>query len=262
MPFAPTPTMPNAALDAGFRHGDKGTHTSRTMMSAELADLLRSLGQQPTRAEILDAVVVDNVLGKSTTATRKLSLQRLSELYALDPAVALYRVLVRLWRLETGDHALLLALLCALARDPLLRASAEAVIRTPTGAPFPRAAVAQALREATRGRLGDAVLDKVVRNIASSWSQAGHYSGRTFKVRQAVAATPATCAFALYLATLAGYSAQDSFASAWCEVLDLGVADARALALDAKRLGLLDVRMAGDVVELNILGLDPLEALR
>jgi hypothetical protein len=40
-------------------------------------------------------------------------------------------------------------------------------------------------------------------------------------------------------------------------VLDCDPPQARALALDAKRSGLLDLRMAGDVVELNLSRLDP-----
>jgi hypothetical protein len=40
-------------------------------------------------------------------------------------------------------------------------------------------------------------------------------------------------------------------------VLDCNPSQARELALDAKRSGLLDLRMAGDVVELNLSRLDP-----
>ena len=52
-------------------------------------------------------------------ATRKLSSQRLSELYALDPQVPPFRVMRRCWYADRDGQAIL-AMLLALARDPLL----------------------------------------------------------------------------------------------------------------------------------------------
>ena len=78
---------------AGFRFGDKGTHTSRTMMLAELTDLLAAEPGAKSREEYAAAIIEDNVLGKQTTATRRLTNQRLGELYGLDgrvPLEALY----------------------------------------------------------------------------------------------------------------------------------------------------------------------------
>src|SRR2546422_11743918 len=76
--------------DAGFRWGQKGTHTSRTIMLDELRAVLASCRPGATRDDYLAAIHEDNRLGKRTTATRKLSGQRLSELYALDPEMPLF----------------------------------------------------------------------------------------------------------------------------------------------------------------------------
>ena len=83
-------------------------------------------------------------LGKRTAATRKLSLQRLTEFYALDPQVILFRVLRDLWVRNVTSRPLL-ALLLALARDPLLRATATAVVRTPYDNEFARQSMKDAL---------------------------------------------------------------------------------------------------------------------
>ena len=64
----------NAADDAGlarlqalgFRAGDKGTHTSRTMMLEELTQLLATCPASASRADITQAVVEQNCLGKRT----------------------------------------------------------------------------------------------------------------------------------------------------------------------------------------------------
>ena len=114
-----------------------------------------------------------------------------------------------------------------------------------------------ALRDAVGPRLNDAILDKVVRNAASSWTQSGHLDGRTFKRRRLVRATPATLAYALYLGHAAGYRGSELFSSGWCRLLDCDGTAAQALALDAKRLGLVDLRMSADVVTIDPARLDP-----
>ena len=72
----------NQAMVWGFRAGERGTHTSRTMMLEELSHLLEAVPGDVAREQYADAVMEQNCLGKRTAATRKLSLQRLTELYA------------------------------------------------------------------------------------------------------------------------------------------------------------------------------------
>ena len=60
-------------IEAGFRFGDKGTHTSRTMMLAELTELLEAIPETAPRQAYAEAIIEDNLLGKQTTATRKLT---------------------------------------------------------------------------------------------------------------------------------------------------------------------------------------------
>ena len=81
-----------AARAAGFRFGDKGTQTSRTMMLAELTELLEALPTTANREDYASAIIADNILGKQTTATRRLTNQRLGELYGLSLTVPLFRV--------------------------------------------------------------------------------------------------------------------------------------------------------------------------
>jgi hypothetical protein len=246
----------NIDLALGFRLGDKGTHSSRTMMLAELASVLNAVPASVSRRDYADAVIEGNCLRKPTTSTRRLSLQRLSELYALDPEIPIFRVLRQLWDADPVSRPLL-AILAALSRDPLLMATAHAIVPLADGLEMPRKSMAEGLREKVGVRLSDATLDKVIRNTASSWSQSGHLSGRTFKIRRKIQPTPRAVAFALYLGVGSGFHGEELLASGWIRTLDCSPSQALNLAVEAKRLGLLDLRVAGDVFDLSFNRLDP-----
>ena len=229
-----------------------------------LDELRATLAAAPTdaaRADYVAAIVEHNCLGKPTSATRTLSAQRLSELYSLDPDVPLFRIMRKLWRLDELGQPLL-ALLVALARDPLLVATATTVVPLRPGEEFARGPMREALRQAVGGRLNDATLDKVARNAASSWSQAGHLTGRTFKVRRLVQPTFATVALGMLLAHTCGSRGDAMLESDWLKVLDCQATQARALAIDAKRHALVDLRMGGEVLEVHFDRLDPWKARR
>jgi len=254
--FVPVSGPAQSALRAGFRFGDKGTHSSRTLMLEELTEVLAAAPSTADRDGYSAAIIVDNCLSKPTASTRRLSNQRLGELYALDPKCAVFRVLRRLWFLEERGRPLL-ALLAAMSRDPLLVASAAPILALPDGTEMQRSAVRDALRKVVGERLNPAVLDKVVRNTASTWTQTGHLQGRMFKIRKRVEATPCAVAMALYLGHSVGFRGDELLRSGWVAALDCSPASAQALAIEAKRLGLIDLRTSGDVLELGLDRIDP-----
>lgn len=243
--FSPDGISLDPAL--GFREGARGTHTSRTMMLNELARLLEA---EVDASSVERLVVEDNVLGKATMSGRLLTLQRLRELYGLDRDIPLFRILADLWKRE--PRALpQLAMLAALARDPLLRVAARPILALPKGGELARDDVRNALLSAVGTRLSPATLDKVVRNVASSWSQSGHLEGRTFKKRHRIAATPAAFAFAVWLAQSAGFAGEDILSNGWITVLDLDPEGARALLERVRAAGLIDVRQMGPRLEID-----------
>jgi len=256
MNFVPAGGPGPEAEVVGLRFGDKGTHTSRTIMLAELSELFAALPAGTSRGEYAAAIIEENLLAKATASTRKLTNQRLGEMYALDRRWPLFRVLRRLWDVDR-QHRGVLALLAVLARDPLLRATAPAILGLRPGDDLVRGALAVAVKGQVGDRLNEAILDKVVRNCASSWTQSGHLVGRTLKKRALVAASPAAAALALYLGKAAGFLADELLASGWLVVLDCSPNTARDLAVEAKRMGLVDFRVASDVFEIAFDRLDP-----
>jgi len=121
------------------------------MMLEELRATLEGSPPDARRSDYVAAIVEHNCLGKATSATRALTAQRLCELYALDPDVPLFRIMRKLWQVEERAQPLI-ALLVALARDPLLAATAAAVIPLNPGEEFGRGLMRQALRQAVGTR--------------------------------------------------------------------------------------------------------------
>ena len=234
----------------GFRLGERGTHTSRTIMLQELSHVFDAAPRDASRHDYKRAVLDDNCLGKRTTATRKLSFHRLSELYGLNRELILFRVLRDLWE-QQEDSRPLLGLMLALARDPLLRASAPAVLRTPFGHELARQPMKNDLSMVAGARLNPETLDKVVRNASSSWTQSGHLRGRGRKTRQRVRATPAATAYALLLGFGAGSRGRLLFETPWCSILDATAGELLELAVAAKGLGLLDLKQSGSIVDVS-----------
>lgn len=254
--FTPSLAYPPEAEWAGLRSGARGVHSSRTLMFLDLTAVLTVTSGSAQRSVYLSAITESNCLGKPTAATRKSSAQRLTELYVLDRGIALFRVFRRLWDMEQAKRQPL-ALLMAIARDPLLAATAGHIVSLAPGAEFQREPARQALRQFAGERFNADILDKVLRNAASSWTQSGHLDGRTFKKRRLIEPDVYTATFALYLSNLAGFRGADLFTSGWFAVLDCNPSRGRDLALDAKRLGLVDLRIAGDVIDLRLDRLDP-----
>ncbi len=226
------------------------------MMLTELSATLATVPTGADRSAYVSAIIDENCTHKSTAATRKLTSQRLSEFYALDPKAPIFRVLRSVWDVSPEGRPLV-AMLTALARDPRFLMTAPFIIALDEGDEFRREPMTAALRSAGDDRLNASTLDKVVRNAASSWVQAGHLVGRTFKKRHLVRPTPAVGAYAAYLAINAGLKGVEIFRSGWFQIIDASPTKARGLLLEAKQLGLIDLRIAGDVITLGLDRLDP-----
>lgn len=245
---------------AGFRFGEKGTHTSRTMMLAELSELLSIVPANSTREEYAVAIIEDNVLGKQTNSNRRLTNQRLGELYGLSVTIPLFRILRRLWDIDKQGRPLL-ALLCVLATDPLLRATANVVLPMPVGNELLRSKMIYAIHETTGNRLNDSTINKVARNASSSWTQSGHLAGRVRKIRQDVQPTPGSVAYAIWFGSLQDLAGDNLLRSPWAQVLSQSPDILIDLTLRAKQIGLLNANYGGGVIEIDISPLESIEGI-
>ena len=220
------------------------------MMLAELMLLLGIVPPDAAHSEYRNAIVEDNALLKSTGTTRQRSLRYLRELYALDPNVLLFRALRDLW----DDDAVaqpMLALLSSVARDPLLRGTAEPVLSEPPGATVTPQVLADAVEQSFPGRYNAEIRAKIGRNTASSWTQSGHLQGRTSKRRARPTARPASVAYALLLGHLCDVRGDALFTTLWCRLLDEPPHVLREQAAVAAHRGWIEYRAAGNVTEVG-----------
>ncbi|MBI4786854.1 MAG: hypothetical protein HY782_07395 [Chloroflexi bacterium] len=242
--------VPESALQLGFFNDPLGTHGSRTMMMSELRLLLKACPSSATLQDYRAAVIENNVLLKKTASTRQESFRRLRELYALNTDVILFRALRDLW--DDNEQAQpLLALLCAAARDPLLRATADLILATPVGDTITPHVISDAIAETFPDRYSKIILANIGRHAASSWQQSGHLQGRLHKVRSRAESSPAAIAYALLFGYLCGARGEGLFQTVWAQLLDASVHSLYELAVSAAQRGYIDYRHSGSVIEIS-----------
>jgi hypothetical protein len=229
-----------------------GATSSHTILVPALSRLLGSVDRRADAGEYERAVVQDNVLGKSTTASRRRTLRYLKELYVLRPDSILFRALRDLWTDDPAGQPLL-AGLCALARDPLFRASSQAILEADPGDIVTSTHLAAAVDAAFPDRYNEATLAKIGRNTFSSWEQAGHLksSARTQKLRERATCTPGTVSYALLIGHLEGVEGAALFETFWTMVLDWPRSHITGLASAASQRMLIDFRQSGGITEVG-----------
>jgi hypothetical protein len=225
-------------------------------MLADLTTLLDALPASAEHADYQRAVMEDNALGKRTASTRLWAWKKLRELYALDPTVPIFRMLRELWRADASGRPLL-ALLAALARDALLRASATAIVAARPGVPVTKEQLRQAIVQARGDRFSKSTMDAVLSHLMSSWTESGHLMGRKEKVRAHPTTTTAATTYALALGYLASVRGTYLLSTLWTSVLDAPESVLHDHAREASRRGWLVYRGVGNIVDIDFPSLRP-----
>jgi len=238
------------ALVVGFVNEPVGTHTSRTMMLRELTSLLHEAPAQAGYNDYQRLALDLNSVQKATLTTRQKTLRHLRELYALNLSVPIFAALRTLWDHDSVAQPLL-AGLCAVARDPVLRCTLAHIVELRRGEETTPGALAAMVAESFPGHYGPDVTARIGRNIASSWAQTGLLTGRTRKVRSHPDVNPTTVAYALFLAHLCGGRGDMLFSSLWSRMLDTPIPEVRSLASAAARQGWLEYRESGGITEVT-----------
>jgi hypothetical protein len=238
----------------GFRNGATSVHTSRTMMLDELSLVMEQVGADASVADYRKAVTEDNIVGKATQTTRQRTVKRLEELYALDPACPVFRLLRHFWTADKSGRPML-AFLAAAARDPLLREATPWVLEFGQEDIVAPTAVAELLNRQFPSRFQGSTLLATAQRLASTWAQAGFLRGKVVKRRSRPNVTPASVAFALVLGYLCGLRGQLLLDCLWTRFLDRTHGEVVDLTIEASKQGWLRYKSAGAVVEITFPGL-------
>ena len=245
--------MPHADLrrleEFGVRLEGGGTHQSKTMMLPEVSTYWHHCQASSAHPR---ALIVDlNILNKRTASARLLTYRHLNALYAIAGMPPIAMALAALWKRDPKGQPLL-ALLCALARDPLLRESAEPVNLAEVGEAVRWTVIAAQFEERHPGRFSPKTLRSMAQNCASTWTQSGHLQGAVKKQRTRVDPTPLVAAYAALIASMCGFGGPALLDSPWMSVLDVSKERALDLLRHAEGQCLARVRSAGDVLEIAV----------
>ena len=144
-----------------------------------------------------------------------------------------------------------MALLCAYARDPILRMSAPMILNKSEGSVVSRTAMEEHLDNLDPGRFSKATLKSTAININATWTSTGHLEGRKEKVRVLAHATSGSVSYALLLGYINGIRGVNLFRSDYMRLLDCAEQFAMELAAEASRRGWIIFKRIDTVMEVD-----------
>ena len=251
-------------LRFGFSFKKGSVHTSRTMMLKELTRLFDSVAGKAKHESYISSIIDDNCLGKRSGITRKLTATYLSDLYILSPDKALFKAFRFFWNRDEQARPLI-SILSVYVRDAILRQSAEYILALQVGTEAHKADMEQFIERKFPGRFSGGMLQSLVQNIRSTWTQSGHLEGHLKKIRSRAEATPGAVAYALLLGYLAGARGESLFVTEYAKLLDCSTARSIGLSEEASRRGWIVFKRVGTVIEVlfpNLLSEQELEWIR
>ncbi len=241
-------SSPLASFGFGTTRG--GVHSSRTIMLSELRSLFLKTDTHTSLPEYLDLILEKNILEKATQTTRRATARYLVELYSLDREHVIFRALRTFWNADEAA-APMMAAMVAMARDPLFAASSKTILKIPVNDSFNRDDMKEAIRQASQDRFKAETVERIVRNIGSSWTQTGQLTGRTFKKRQRASASYGSAAMALLLGYLQGIRGTNLLHSRWVDILEIPPETMKKLSLQAAERGLLNFISSHEILTLS-----------
>lgn len=246
--------IPPGATAFGFSLRRSGGHMSRSVMLPELGLLFDAVPVTAGRPDYRVAILKENVLGKPTFSSRQKSEKHLYELYGLDPALALFRLLRR-FATEDPASLPLLALTCAFCRDPQLRASFDLIETLKPGEILTRAQIVACLEDAFPERFSPVMLTSLATRLGVTWAATGHLKGTSKRTRTLPVATPAACTYAMFAGYLLGLRGDLLVSSVFTRLVASDPSTVLSHLAVGSRNGWLRLRHGGGVMEIDFSGL-------
>ena len=242
--------IPKFAEAYGFSTATTGGHMARSMMLPEVTQLFRALPLDTTKELYKSAIIDDNVLGKPTFASREKSYRHLVQLYGLESSLALFRILRKLASDEPASLPLMAAT-CSFCRDAQLRASFALIEKRNRGEVLTREQMDEHLEKSFPGRFSPAMKKSLAQNVNTTWTEAGHLSGRSKKVRAIPEARVAASVYAITAGYLLNLRGQALLTSVFSRLVAPDASFVSSHLMMATGRGWVRFRQAGGVVEID-----------
>lgn len=175
-------------------------HTSRTIMSAELSEVL----DYPKDGLTYEDIMENNVFNKRTESSRKKTIRYLNQLYGLNKDDIRFMALEDYWKRIGEEDKALLILLFAVSKDYLLKESVSLVKAVPINEKAYIEGFEDNIKQKHPNRFSPKTLRSVAQNIASSWKQAGYIEGKVKNLRVKRSPSYLLVSFAFLMAYIDG----------------------------------------------------------
>ena len=226
---------------------NKTIHTSRTIMFAELSQVMNHSIEGGDFNEILNSNVSNKLSNRNLLKTN----QYLRQLYGFDKEDLLFKCFKHYWTLVDNENKSILALLFALSNDFLLRESIDIVVNTKVGEKVAIEKFDENIEKYHQGKYSDNTRRSAAQNVASSWKQAGYIQGKVKNIRIQPIHDYYTVAFALLLSYLHGDRGEYILLSKWIKALALNTEELRDLIKEAAKRDLLQYQYGGNVTVIS-----------
>ena len=235
----------------GLKNTTGSALTKRTLMLKELTQLFEYVSNiSATIEEYKKCIIEDNCLGKKTYNNRVYTFKYLTQLYSLNVEECLFRSL-RYFYKRDPDSLPLLTLLSAFARDTIIRKSTEYIMNLSIGEKPEKQIFQEFINKKFPNRFGEKMLQSLIRNLLSSWTQSGHLSGRVNKVRTRVVPSAGSVSYALLLGYLSENRGELLFKTDFINILDYSFQRILELAEESSRRGWMVLKRVGNVIEVS-----------
>lgn len=238
-------------ISLGFNFETGSSLTKRTIMTKDLLILFDCVQEVQSNLEVYkNSVIEENCLGKRTVKNRGYSFSYLKRSYSLSPEFSIFRAFRHFLERDENSRELL-CLLIVYARDQILRASAGYIADLNLGEKISKTDFENHMDKEFPGRFGTKMLQSLVRNLLSSWTQSGHLSADKKRIRQAVEPGVSAVSFALFLGYLTGGRGERLFHTEYFKLLDCSFEKAVELVEESSRKGWMVFNRIGGVMEVG-----------
>ena len=225
----------------------KSTHTSRTLMFAELDKVMSHSIDGSDFAEIL----LNNVTGKKSSSNIQKTATHIKSLYGFDMEYAPFAAFKYFWKNAESSDKPMLALIYAINEDDLLAESLAVITETLIGEKATIEAFENVIEKYHPNNYTANTRKSLAQNIASSWKQAGIIEGKVKNIRVQRVISYYVAGFAFLTSYLKGNRGEFIWNNVGVKALGLSENRLRELAVECAKRDLMQYQYAGSVTAIS-----------